>query len=258
MTKASNRSRRVFAAIMFVVALLPPAACLAQAVPAPASSAPAATSAGEISQIRPSRTDTLTVAVPQQYEVKLSGLPGPGGGPGWLGSAVIAAVVAGIASVLSAMKTAAISAEARQSLETQLQSERLEHERDMKSRTEAFQRELDALTREHQTKSQQATLSREDQKIDNEVARLRHAALTSDFETELAAIRLVRERESEAAKLIHTFLPQLTGESDRDRQLALFALSEYVDIDALKRVLAEKASEAVSPSAPPGKGATDA
>ena len=227
-----------------------------------AEAASAATSAVVAVPQKSSQTQTqpgmLTPTTPQQYEIKMSGLPAPGGGPGWLGSAVIAAVVAGIASLLSSIKTASISAEARQALETQLQAERLAHERVMKTRAEEFQIELDRVTREHQTESQEASLSREDQKIGNEVARLRQAALTSDLDLELAASRLVRDRESEAAKLIHTYLPQLTGESDRDRELALFALRDYVDVESLKRVLAGRIAETPWPFASGPANATDA
>lgn len=251
---------RCVAAAVFAIMLTVSISCAAQNAPAPAAStatstavAPAsAGSAGPPSQAGPAG---LTVDIPRRYEFKLSGLPEPvppSSGPGWWGSVVVAAIVAAIASVFSSMKTAAISAEARQSLETQLQAERHEHEREMSSRTEAFQKELHAATQSHKTGSDQATLSREDRKIDNEVARLRQAALSASLELEVTAIRLVRERESEAAKLIHMYLPQLSGASERDRQIALFALSGYVDAEALQKVLDGRESEAAWPFPPAG------
>ncbi|MBJ7311522.1 hypothetical protein ACFOLJ_12080 [Rugamonas sp. CCM 8940] len=195
---------------------------------------------------------------PQTYEIKLSGMPAaaPAGGPGWTGSIIIGALLAGVASIITTL----MGLEKRAQLETQLQSDRHLHEEKLREAEELHKSELarqerdanellQATEQQFQRANQHNMLSREDQKIQAELERLRLSASTSGVELELAAIRLVRERELEAAKLIHLFFDKLTSTNETERDLALLALGDSVDADLHKILVKQSAADADAASA---------
>lgn len=226
----SGRTRSLVSAWLLLLAL---SAHIAMAQPT--------TSAG-VAPVAPTATASQmppypALQVPKQIELKLTGIPVPSSGPGWMGSLVIGAILA----ALSSIATTFIGAEERRKLETALQSSRLLHE------SELAKRNL-----EHEQSTQNNILSREDQKIETERRRLKQQTDASDLEIEIAATRMVREHEAEAAKLIHLFFDRLTSEQAIHRELALQALSGSVDVDAIRATLnsAHQVATLPSPSNP--------
>jgi hypothetical protein len=50
-------------------------------------------------------------------------------------------------------------------------------------------------------------------------------------------VRLARERGAQLANLIHTFFDELTSPNSAHRELALLAMSEFIDTNELKAFL---------------------
>ena len=215
----------------------------------PASTSAAASTTAQISTPPSAQGTTAILQMPKQLEVKIAGLPEPSSGPGWMGSLVIGAIL----SALSAIWTTIHAADRRSQLETALQQSRelhavelanmaRRHEDATKEQEQTFQREIRRIEHEHQKSSQHASLSREDQRIDTERRRLQETTNASALEIEVAVARLGREHEAEVAKLIHLYFEKLTSEQDVHRELALQALSEFVDVKSLRKLLVPNAS----------------
>lgn len=210
-----------------------------------------------------------SLAIPSEYKISIAGLPSPAApssGPGWFGSTVLAALLAALASVI----TAWLNASKQSLLQTALQEAKLEndnllamatreheetlraldqrhqndivlqqqsHDAALKERDHNHATALKQLDLEHQRTAQGAMLKRDDQRLDTERQRLRRETDASDFEIEIAAARLVREREAETAKLIHLFFDRLASENAVHRALAVRALSDFVDAAEMSLIL---------------------
>ena len=196
--------------------------------------------------------------VPKSIEIKLTGIPEPSGGPGWMGSAVIGAILAALASIA----TTVVAADKRTTLESALQQNKHSHEtelaelshahtEELRERDQKFEVELKRVELEHQRSAQHASLTREDQKIATERQRLRQQTDASDLEIEVAIARLARERDAEVARLVHLFFDHLTSDNAVHRELALGALSEFVDAEAVRKTLAPTPPATVATSGAP-------
>ena len=188
----------------------------------------------------------IIVTLPDKLSVKLDGLPQPSTGPGWFGSAVLAALFTGIASLIGIV----VAADKRQQLESDLLQARNAHELalqaakdDAAERLAAKDRLLQAalkVTEQDLQQSQQfATLGREDQRIELEKERLRRTTDASEIEIEVSAVKLAREHSSMFANLMHTFFDRLSSPNAAHRELAILALSEFVEEEQLRTFLAK-------------------
>ena len=176
-----------------IAGLLVAATTTLAALAQPANSASSAASAAAAITAQSASNPTLQIQALKQIEVKLLGLPEPSGGPGWMGSLVIGAILA----ALSSIATTLIGADKRHALETDLQRSRHSHElevarlnrehaEDLKVRDQEFQEALKRIDIQHQSTTQRASLSREDQKIETERRRLKQQTDASDLEIEVA------------------------------------------------------------------------
>ena len=94
-----------------------------------------------------------------------------------------------------------------------------------------------ALTLQNERRSHDASLSREDQRIALEAKRLRDTTDASQIEIEVNAVRLAREHGAQFAGLISTFFDKLTSPNSAHRELALMAISGFIETDELKAIL---------------------
>jgi hypothetical protein len=232
---------------------------------------------------------------PDSVSIKLEGIPQPSGGPGWVGSAVLAAIVAGIASLIGIV----ISAQKRQEVESRLQDEKYEVEsrlqdeknegdrrlqkmedqakqklaqseqnhraqlqkmedqakKELAETEQYFQAWMKAKDHEHGRASQEAALGREDQRIRIERNRLRQTTNASEIEIQVSAVKLAREHGVQLANLINMFFDKLTSTNAAHRKLALYAISGVVADDVVD--LEKYLAEAFdAPKSDPGCGAS--
>ncbi len=188
----------------------------------------------------------IVVTLPDKLSVKLDGLPQPSTGPGWFGSAVLAALFTGLASLIGIV----VAADKRQRLESDLLQARHAHEialqaarDDAAERLAAKERQLQAALKATEQDLQQshqfATLGREDQRIELERERLRRTTDASEIEIEVSAVKLAREHGTLFANLMHTFFDRLSSPNAAHRELAIMALSDFVEAEQLRTFLAK-------------------
>lgn len=206
----------------------------------------------------------VSLSIPGSFSLKLEGIPQPSGGPGWFGSVFLAAIATGIASLIGIV----VSADKRQKIESELQAAKLASDLRLQEMAEAHRKQLQDLedqakdqlaekermfqaalrTRdhEHQRSSQVASLGREDRRIEIERDRLRQTTDASEIDIEVSAVRLAREHGVQFANLINTFFDKLSSANVAHRELALLAISGFVEVDGLEKFLTEKFETAKS------------
>lgn len=200
----------------------------------------------------------VSLSMPNALSVKLDGLPAPSGGPGWFGSAVLAAIATAIASLIGIV----VSADKRRSVEMELLHVKHQHElalqklaeehktalqlaaeaasRELAELDRKFQAAMKTREREHQKSSQEATLGREDQRIALERERLRSTTNASEIDIQVQATRLAREHGLQFANMVNMFFDKLSSADPAHRQLAVLAMSAFVDVDEFEKFLNEK------------------
>ncbi|WP_076999680.1 hypothetical protein [Variovorax sp. KK3] len=238
------------------------AAAQDQAAPAPAPpiASPASAPTAGVSGAAPAAMSggaPIVVTLPDRVSIKIDGMPQPSTGPGWFTSAVLAALVTAIASLIGII----VAANKRRDVESELQNTKLGHELSLHQARQqhelvlqqvkddaadalaAKDRQLQAMQKARdqdiQETHQFATLSREDQRIELERERLRRTTGASDIDIEVSAVKLAREHGSTVANLVHTFFDRLSSPNLAQRELAILALSEFVGAEELRALLAE-------------------
>jgi hypothetical protein len=257
-------TKKSFVLISLVALLATASAQQPSSAPGPSPTQPSSAPSSP-PQSAPVTSFVAPATIPNNITVNLTGLPKPGG-PGWIGSVVIAAILTGIASLIAAVINTNLKAEkdaelqnARQQFEKALASERLQHEKDLQNlklghekaladKREEYESARKILDLESQQSHQEASLTREDRRIDIERARLGQMDGASQIEIEVEAIKLAREHGMQCATLIHTFFEKLTSSDNTHRELALMAIASFVDTQDLETFLQKKFEPPKSPS----------
>jgi hypothetical protein len=206
-------------------------------------------------QATPPQTPTpnqnpASLSLPGNITVELKGLSNPSSGLGSLGSTGLAALFGAVGVVVGAWITSRTQRKiAGETTKTQreIAGETTKTQREIAGETTKTQLEIAGESRKHETKKQdkdialakegqEQQLSLEMIKIEEAAKRLKQEMDSSGKEIYLAATRLVHERQTEQAKLIHMFSDKLLSEREQDRALALFAVSSFVDPDVIERL----------------------
>jgi hypothetical protein len=200
-----------FAVTMGIVLLF----ATATARPAPQRIASTATTTGIVPASGPaSFANPPTGVIPSNITVELKSPPASGGVIAtW--STIIIAIIAALASVAAAIYSA------RMSSRTQLAT---------KTQDIDLQERLQSASHEHEGSLEGRRL----RQARRELATNRYL---SESEREQAAWKIVHEQKIEEAKLIHLYFDKLTSKDQHQQDLALFALSAFVDSSVIERLV---------------------
>jgi hypothetical protein len=224
------RGRSLFSCLANALTLLifwfPDSAANAQQGPSGQDQPGSATSSSSNDYSEPASPGVAqaTSGIPSEITVKLVTLPSTGSGfAGW--SAIIVAVI----MVIGSGGFALITAKQNKNLQNESQKKREEHELAI----EELRREL---AREELRQNQGHELTIEELRREQAREELRQKTGASLLEIEQAAWKIVHDQQVEEAKLIHLYFDKLTSSNPKEQDLALIAISAFIDSSVVERL----------------------
>ena len=187
----------------------PPTGTGASSLPAAVTPPPPATS-----------LPPATVSIPDKMSVEVKSSGGSGIGV-WI--AVLVALVAAGGSIAASRTSASISATAQTTvaaIQAEYQAARMRHDKEEANRGRKHDNQI------------------EDRRLKQAQEQLRRTTDLSEREIEQTAWKIVHDQKIEEAKLLHLYFDKLVSSNDREQELALYAISAFVDASVIERIAA--------------------